>query len=154
MIGLAILQQWYVSVFLPPTHILNPLILKGYISQLDPTLLSFTEGFPYSTTHSIQPKQCHSKSYLSHSIFRFRLCLHDISRLYSTFLSPFPSPTEDFLHSTADSIWPKDCCSKFYLFHPIFRFGLHHHNRHSYSIQPPIPKCNHDFVHEVGIWWN
>ena len=28
MIGLAILQQWYLSVFLPPTHILNPLTLK------------------------------------------------------------------------------------------------------------------------------
>ena len=49
-----------------------------------PTLSLFTEGFLHSTTHSIWPKECHSKSYHTH----FRLYHHNVSHLYS--IQPHP----------------------------------------------------------------
>ena len=69
------------KVFLPHTHILTPLTLKGYPYSFlwgGMTLSLFTEVLLHPTIYFIWPKDCCSKSYLSDPIFCFRLH-HNIS---------------------------------------------------------------------------
>ena len=95
---------------------------RGSELLVTPTPSLVTEHFLHCATHTIWPKDHHSKSYLSHPIFHFRLHHHSTSHLYST-LSAF---AEGFPHSTTPSISPKECHS--YLSPPIFHFRLHHHS--------------------------
>jgi hypothetical protein len=91
------------------------------------------------------------KSYLSPPIFCFRLHHHNISHLYSTLLiihRSFP-PFNNSLHMAKGlSLQVLFITPDF----PLQAASSQHQALVFHSTN--IPKCNHDFVHEVGIWWN